>query len=221
MKITSIMNIIKIRWKILALILAISLVAGAAEKVSTQESIKIESVIFTRTGVQAALKEDAQVTSANVYSNNTKIASQSVNSKIKEVFIDFKWEPKKQYKLEIQTASGAASSTIYAPAKPTAVKLGEIKLEDVEPGSINKTTENIRGEVDFSPDGKYLVVGTHTGYIKAIETATNKIVFEKKLSEGRIQPFDFSQDSKYLLLGEQSFDGYIYAFELSTGKEIW
>jgi WD40 repeat protein len=225
--------------KIFVIILAISLIAGCvgekpgtdtgkgidsektADKVSSQENIKIESVVFTRTGTQATLKEDAQVTSANVYSNNTKIASQNVSGKAKEVFIDFKWEPKKQYKLEIQTASGAASSTIYAPAKPTAKKLGEIKLEDVEPGSINKTTENIRGEVDFSPDGKYLVVGTHTGYIKAIETATNKIVFEKKLSEGKIQPFDFSKDSKYLILGEQSVDGYIYAFELSTGKEIW
>ncbi|MBU4373270.1 MAG: PQQ-binding-like beta-propeller repeat protein, partial [Euryarchaeota archaeon] len=224
--------------KILALILAISLIAGCigeklgadtgngtdtkeGSKVSTQENIKIDSIIFTRTGAQAALKEEALLTTANVYYNNTKIASQNVNSKAKEVIIDFNWEPKKQYKVELQTASGAASSSVYAPGKPTAVKLGEIKLEDVEPGNINKTTENIRGEVDFSPDGKYLVVGTHTGYIKAIETTTNKIVFEKKLSEGRIQPFDFSQDSKYLLLGEQSFDGYIYAFELSTGNEIW
>ncbi len=230
----------KMKWKILAVIFAISLIAGCVgekpgtetgkgidtkegSKISAQsENLKIiDSIIFTRTGTQVNLKEEAQVTSANVYNNDTKIASQNVNSKAKDVFIDFNWEPKKQYKIEVQTSNGAASSSVYAPGKPTAIKLGEIKLEDVEPGSINKTTENIRGEVDFSPDGKYLVVGTHTGYIKAIETATNKIVFEKKLSEGRIQPFDFSQDSKYLLLGEQSFDGYIYAFELSTGKEIW
>lgn len=221
--------------KILILILAVLLVAGCTEngadtgkgtdsgkdKVSTQENIKIDSIIFTRTGAQAALKEETLLTTANVYYNDTKIASQNVNSKAKEVIIDFNWEPKKQYKIEVQTSSGAAASSVYAPGKPTAIKLGEIKLEEVEPGSINKTTANIRGEVDFSPDGKYLVVGTHTGYIKAIETATNKIVFEKKLSEARIQPFDFSQDSKYLILGEQSVDAYVYAFELSSGKEIW
>jgi outer membrane protein assembly factor BamB len=224
------------KWKILVLILAVLLFAGCTEngadtgkgidtkessKVSTQENIKIDSIVFTRTGAHAALREDTLLTTANVYHNDTKIASQNVNSKAKEVFIDFNWEPKKQYNVEMQTSSGAASSFVYAPLKPSAKKLGEIKLEDIEPGSINKTTENIRGEVDFSPDGNYLVVGTHTGYIKAIETATNKIVFEKKLSEGKIQPFDFSQDSKYLLLGEQSFDGYVYAFEISSGKEIW
>jgi outer membrane protein assembly factor BamB len=222
--------------KILVLILAVSLIAGCigekpgidtgkgtdtkeGSKVST--NVKIDSIIFTRTGAQVNLKEEAQVTLANAYNNDTKIASQNVNSKAKEVIIDFNWLPKKQYKIEMQTSNGAVSSSVYAPGKPTAIKLGEIKLEDVEPGSINKTTENIRGEVDFSPDGRYLVVGTHTGYIKAIETAANRIVFEKKLSEGKIQPFDFSSDSKYLLLGEQSMDGYIYAFELSSGKEIW
>ncbi len=226
--------------KILILVLAISLIAGCvgekpgtdtgkgidsgktADKVSTQENIKMESVVFTRTGAQVSLKEGAQVTLANVYNNNTKIASQNVNSKVKAVFIDLNWEPKKQYKIEVETASGAAaSSSVYAPAKPTAIKRGEIKLEDVEPGSINKTAENIRGEVGFSPDGKYLVVGTHTGYIKAIETSTNRLVFEKKLSEGKIQPFDFSGDGKYLILGEQSVDGYVYAFEIPGGREIW
>jgi WD40 repeat protein len=222
--------------KILALILIFFLVAGCigekpvtdAQKVTdTKEdskvstNVKIDSIIFTRTGIQVNFKEEAQVTFANIYDNETKIASQNVNSKAKEIIIDFNWSPKKQYKIEVQTSNGAVSSSVYAPGKPTAIKLGEIKLEDVEPGSINKTTENIRGEVDFSPDGKYLIAGTHTGYIKVIETATNRIVFEKKLSEGKIQPFDFSQDSKYLVLGEQSVDGYIYAFELSSGKEIW
>jgi len=226
--------------KILALIFVFFLVAGCigenpgtdtqkgtdtkdVSKVSSQENVKlkIDSIVFTRTGTQVNLKEVAQITFANVYNNYTKIASQNVNSKTEEIIIDFNWEPKRQYKIEVQTSNGAVSSSVYAPGKPTAIKHGEIKLEDVEPGSINKTTENIRGEVDFSPDGKYLVVGTHTGYIKAIETATNRIVFEKKLSDGRIQPFDFSSDSKYLLLGEQSVDGYVYAFELSSGKEIW
>lgn len=224
------------KWKILILILAISLVAGCIgekpespkeiatpiDKISSQaENVKIDSIIFTRTGTQINLKEDAQVTWANVYNNDTKIASQNVNSKVKEAFIDFIWEPKKQYKIEVQTAGGAASSSVYAPAKPTALKLGEIKLEDVEPGDINSVIKNIKGDVEFSPDGRYLVVGTHTGYIKAIETSTNKLIFEKKLCEGRIYSFDISSDSKYLVLGEQSVDGYIYAFELSTGKEIW
>jgi hypothetical protein len=155
--------------KILILILMISLVAGCiggntgtdAQKVTdTKEdskvitNVKIDSIVFTRTGTQVNLKEEAQVTFANIYNNETKIASQNVNSKAKEVIIDFNWSPKKQYKIEVQTSNRVASSSVYAPGKPTAIKHGEIKLEDVEPGSINKTTENIRGEVDFSPDGK-------------------------------------------------------------------
>ncbi len=227
------------RWKVLAVILAISLIAGCvgekpgteigngidsgktADKVSTQENIKIESVVFTRTGVQVSLKEDAQVASADVFHNNSKIASQNVNGKTKDVFIDFNWEPKKQYKIEVQTSNGAASSSVYAPAKPTAIKLGEIKLENVDPGYINSTLNNIKGLVKFSPDGKYLIVGTHTGYIKAFETNTNKIVFEKKLSEGIIYSLDISSDSKYLVAGEESVDGYLYAFELPSGNEVW
>jgi WD40 repeat protein len=224
--------------KILMLILVVLLVAGCigekpgadtgkgtdtkeGSKVSTQENIKIDSIIFTRTGAQVNLKEEAQVTSANAYDNNTKIASQNVNSKAKDVFIDFKWEPKKQYKIEVQTSIGAASSSVYAPGKPTAIKLGEIKLEDVEPENQNQTFSVLKGEVGFSPDGKYIIVGTHTGYIKVIETSSNKIIFERKISESIIQPFDFSSDSKYLVFGEQSVDGYIYAFELPGGKEIW
>jgi WD40 repeat protein len=225
--------------KILVLILAVVLVAGCigekpgadtgkgtdsgktVDKVSTQENVKIDSIIFTRTGAQVNLKEEAQVTFANIYDNDTKIASQNVNSKAKEVFIDFKWEPKKQYKIEVQTSNGATSSAVYAPSKPTALKLGEIKLEEVEPGNINKVTENIKGDVKFSPDGKYLVVGTHTGYLKAIDTATNKIVFDKKFSEGRIYALDFTQDGKYLLVGEESVEGYLYALEFPSGKEIW
>jgi WD40 repeat protein len=215
--------------KILTIILAVLLIAGCTGekpandggKSSSSENQNIDSIVFTRTGAQAVLKEDVQITSANVYNNDTIIASQNVNSKAKDVLLDFRWEPDKQYKIELQTSNGAAISIVYAPAKPTAIKLGEIKLEDVEPGSINKTTENIKGEVSFSPDGKYLIVGTHTGYIKAIETDTNKIVFEKKISEGKIQTFDFSRDSKYLIIGEQSVDGYIYVFELPGGKEVW
>jgi outer membrane protein assembly factor BamB len=222
--------------KILILILTISLVAGCiGEKPRTDTGkgtdtkegskvtsiVKIDSIVFTRTGTQVNLKEEAQVTSANAYDNNTKIALQDVNSKTKDVFIDFKWEPKKQYKIEVQTSNGATSSSVYAPAKPTALKLGEIKLEDVEPGSINTTTQNLRGDVKFSPDGKYLVVGTHGGYIKIIEIPANKIIYEKKLSESKITSMGFSSDSKYLVLGEDSVDAYIYVFELQSGKEIW
>jgi outer membrane protein assembly factor BamB len=223
--------------KIFIIILVISLITGCiggktestkesgstVDKVSSQsENVKIDSIIFTRTGAQVNLKEEAQVILANVYNNNTKIASQNVNSKVKEAFIDFRWEPKKQYKIEVQTSNGATSSSVYAPGKPTALKIGEIKLEEVDvTGSINTTMNIIWGTLGFSPDGKYLVVGTHFGYIKAIEIATNKIIFEKRISEGRIYPFGFSQDSKYLIFGEKSVDGYVYAFELSSGKEIW
>ncbi len=228
----------KIRWKILVVILAILLIAGCvgekpgteigkgtdtkeSSKVSTQENVKIDSIIFTRTGTQVNLKEEAQVISANAYNNDTKIASQSVNGKAKEVFIDFKWEPKKQYKIEVQTSNGATSSSVYAPGKPTAIKLGEIKLGDVEPELQNQTFTSLKGELAFSPDGRYLVAGTHTGYIKVIETATFNLVFEKRISESSINVFDISSDSKYLVLGEQSVDGYVYAFELSSGKELW
>lgn len=215
--------------KILTIILAVSLIAGCTGenpandggKSTSSENQKIDSIVFTRTGAQAVLKEETQVTSANVYNNDTKIASQNLNNKVKDVLLDFKWEPNKQYKIEVQTSNGAAISTVYAPAKPTAIKLGEVRLEDVEPGSINKTTENIRGEADFSPDGRYLVVGSHTGYIRGIDTSTSEIVFENKISEGKILSLDFSSDSKYLVIGEQSVDGYIYAFELPGGKELW
>ncbi|GEM_PF-6465127 len=97
----------------------------------------------------------------------------------------------------------------------------EIKLEDVDPGPITKTTMLARGEVKFSPNSKYAVVGSEKGYIRVIDMASDEVIFTKDMGIGSITALAFSVDGKRLYVGEQSPDGYLYCFEIPSGKELW
>ncbi len=75
--------------------------------------------------------------------------------------------------------------------------------------------------VRFSPDAKYLAIGTFFGRIKLIDVQNCTILWEKRISEGMVKKIDFSPDGNTLYLGEQSPDGNIYAMDVKSGKELW
>lgn len=123
------------------------------------------------------------------------------------------------------TDNGKTSSLeVYAPEKPALKEEYSIKLEDVDAGSIGKTTENVEGLVKLSPDNKYLAIGTQGGTLKLIDLATGEKVWKKQLVKGiadaRISDIEFSKDGKRLIVGEESPDAFIYCFD-TNGTEIW
>jgi outer membrane protein assembly factor BamB len=73
----------------------------------------------------------------------------------------------------------------------------------------------------FSPDSRYLAVGTTRGHILLAEVYSDNILWDKKVAEGMVKRIDFSPDGKKIYFGEQSVDGFVYAAETSTGKILW
>ncbi|MDP3104751.1 MAG: PQQ-binding-like beta-propeller repeat protein [Candidatus Methanoperedens sp.] len=185
-----------------------------------KHNIKISSIIFTRTGIFADAKDIKDIIKAEVHEAGRKMEVQ-IDNDGKGLFINFNWGPNKKYEIKITTAQGNISSVAYSPGKPTAFKRYEIALEKVEPGNINRTIQNVKGTVRFSPDSRLLAVGTHGGYIRILRLNTGEIIFEKKISEGMISDVAFSQDGKYLFVAERSPDAFLYTFEVISGKEKW
>jgi WD40 repeat protein len=237
------------KWKSLIVLLIVILMAsGCAEKSQesdsnasfqdsesgmqdTQEAdnseagVPIDSVVFSRAGALITLKSEEDISGIKVYSGNEEIVSEEIGETEDNVFASFDWDPESRYRFEVVTGSGA-SGTIeaYAPSKPALKEEYNIELEDVTPGPIEKTSQNVKGALKYSPDSKYLAIGTHGGSLKLIELATGEKVWEKQLVEGiadaRIADIEFSEDGKRLFVGEESPDAFLYCFDLD-GNEIW
>jgi WD40 repeat protein len=237
------------KWKSLIVLLIVILMAsGCAEKSQesdnnasfqdsesgmqdTQEAdnsearVPIDSVVFSRAGALITLKSEEDISGIKVYSGNEEIVSEEIGETEDNVFASFDWDPESRYRFEVVTGSGA-SGTIeaYAPSKPALKEEYTIELEDVTPGPIEKTSQNVKGALKYSPDSKYLAIGTHGGSLKLIELATGEKVWEKQLVEGiadaRIADIEFSEDGKRLFVGEESPDAFLYCFDLD-GNEIW
>jgi outer membrane protein assembly factor BamB len=236
------------KWKILIVLLILTLItAGCTEKSqesgnskvvqdlegvqNTQEmsnsgaGVPIDSVVFSRTGAQINLKKEANISQVKISSANNSTESIDIEKTENQIFAAFDWEPEVQYKFEVITGDGATSALkVYAPEKPALKEEYAIKLEDVTPGPIEKTSANTKGVTKFSPDNKYLAIGTNGGSLKLIELATGEKVWEKQLVKGiadaRIADIEFSEDGKHLIVGEESPDAFIYCFDLN-GTESW
>lgn len=192
---------------------------------SSAEGVPIDSVVFSRAGALLTLQSAAEVSEIKVYSGEEQIVSQEIGETEDNAFVSFDWTPETQYRFEVITGSGVSSTIeVYAPAKPVLKEEYTIELEDVTPGDIEKTTANIKGVTKFSPDSKYLAIGTHGGSLKLIEVATGEKVWEKQLVEGiadaRIADIEFSEDGKRLFVGEESPDAFLHCFDVN-GTEIW
>ncbi|WP_292377952.1 PQQ-binding-like beta-propeller repeat protein [Methanosarcina sp. UBA289] len=200
-------------------------VQGIEESSNSKVGVPIDSIVFSRTGALITLKEEEDISQVKISSTNSSTESIDIEKKDSQVFAAFDWEPKNQYKFEVITGDGAKSALeVYAPEKPALKEEYAIELEDVTPGPIDKTSANVEGVTKFSPDSKYLAIGTHGGSLKLIELATGEKVWEKQLVEGiadaRIADIEFSKDGKNLIVGEESPDAFIYCFDLN-GAEIW
>ncbi len=73
----------------------------------------------------------------------------------------------------------------------------------------------------FSPNGKFLAIGTFLGRIIVLNAKTGHILWKHRIFEGMIKKIGFSPDSKTIYYGEQSPDGFIYAADTKTGHIKW
>ncbi len=75
--------------------------------------------------------------------------------------------------------------------------------------------------VKFSPDGRYLAVGTFLGKIILVNAHSGHLLWDRTVPEAMVKKIAFSRDSKTIYYGEQGPDGNIYAADTKTGRLRW
>jgi outer membrane protein assembly factor BamB len=198
------------------------ILAGCGQEDNQKEkSPTINSVVFTRTGLFLRMSEPAAVRQVNISKDGENLVSKSVNT-VGEALITFAWKGNTRYDLEVVTDKGSVSMPVYSSDRPSPVRIAEIPLEDLDKGEMEYRYYASRGGADvrFSPDGKYIGVGSKGGYVYLIDVESKKIVWKHKIPEGRASRVAFTADGK-LIAGEESSDGYVYCFDVKTGEILW
>ena len=92
-------------------------------------------------------------------------------------------------------------------------RIGGTAVATGEPAASGETNNRC-----FFPKGEQLAVGTNAGHVAIINPLTGDRIWKTRISEGYAKHAAFSPDGKYFYIGEQSPDGFIYAYDLSTTK---
>jgi outer membrane protein assembly factor BamB len=180
----------------------------------------IDSVVFTRTGLFLKMSEPVAISKVKISKDGQELVSNSLDVE-GEALLDFQWHGNTKYDLEVVADKTALSLPVYAPEKPSPVKLAEIPLEELEKDEMEYRYYASRStEVRFSPDGQYIGVGSKGGFVYLIQVASRKIVWKHKIPEARVARVAFEGSGK-LIAAEESRDGNLYCFDVKSGKILW
>lgn len=203
-----------------ALMFLAALSAGCGQRQDRgDKEATVDSVIFTRTGLFLKMADNVPIREINIYRDGQRLVSRYPGSA--EDLVDLEWTGGNRYDLEVLTDGSSITMPIYAPDKPSPVKLGEIILEDLDKGEMEYRYYASRGSsVCISDDGRYVAVGSKGGYVYLIGVESRDIVWRHKIPEGRVTTVVFTDDGK-LMAGEESRDGYLYCFDIKSGDILW
>ena len=132
------------------------------------------------------------------------------------------WQPADRLKVEIKTAETTLAREMAAPQKPSPFLISTLKLEEVRPygGHAGVNPDTV---LKFSPDNRYLAIGSFNGYLRILEVSGGRMILKKKIAEGMVKRLAWSPDRNrpVLFVGEQSPDGFVTCLEAENGREIW
>lgn len=77
-----------------------------------------------------------------------------------------------------------------------------------------------RGFLQFSPDGQNLAVGTENGEVLLLGI-NGQVLWQNKLGLGKLTALQFTADSRFILIGESSPEGYLVCLDRRDGRELW
>ncbi|BBO81946.1 dehydrogenase [Desulfosarcina ovata subsp. sediminis] len=202
-------------------IIAVLIFSGCAQKGNQgDENLKIDSVVFTRTGLFLKMSEPVSIQKV-VLSKDGRILVTHSPGTAGQALIDLAWCNNTKYDLEVVTDKASLAMPVYAPEKPSPVKIAEIPLEDLEKKEMEYLYYAWRGaQVRFSPDGAFIGVGSKGGYVYLVRVSSKKIVWKHKIPEGRVSKVAFTNDGK-LIAAEESRDGNVYCFDVNSGDLLW
>jgi outer membrane protein assembly factor BamB len=204
-----------------ALLIAGLILLGCGQKENPgEDNISIDSVVFTRTGLFLKMSGPVSIQKIKISKNGQALVSESTAA-TGEALVDFEWRGNTKYDLEVVADKATLAMPVYAPEKPSPVKIAEIPLEALEREEMEYRYYASRGtEVRFSPDGKYIGVGSKGGFVYLVNVESKKIVWKHEIPEARVAKVAFAGGGK-LIAGEESRDGNIYCFDIESGKVLW
>jgi WD40 repeat protein len=185
---------------------------------SEGNEIAVDSVIFTRTGVAITTNEAISAAAITISGNGTAL-KQNIGNTANSFVLDLQWIPDTRYNIEIASKEGDVSYITYSPSRASPLLISEVKLEDITPENISQGWSNVKGSVKFSPDGKFIALGSDEGFVRIFDSLGSKI-WEKEIT-GNISDVAFSPDSGRLFVGERSSNAYVYSFDVKSGEELW
>ena len=183
--------------------------------------VDIDKVTFGRGAIAIRLNGKAMVQRIDIREGRKQVASEKIGKEAKTFLVDIGWQRGKEYmvKVALRDRPFPLAATCRAPARPSPIVLATIDLEDVDPHQLWDYCY-IGGIVAISPEAKYLAVGSEKGYLRLIDIKNGRILWRKRIGEGRIVSMEFSPDGRYLALGEQSRDAFIYLYSID-GQLLW
>ena len=188
------------------------------------------SVIFVRGGIVIELEERLKTSNEpDALNPLPSLVIREVSEPAEEIFpawIDdqrvlatYDWKPQTNYHVMFRWTDGGLFETdTTAPLKPLPYRIRTVELE--EPLSLLANLQNPAKPttVAFSSNGEQLAVGTNAGHVAIINPLTGDRIWKTRISEGYAKHAAFSPDGKRFYIGEQSPDGFIYAYDLSATK---
>lgn len=120
--------------------------------------------------------------------------------------------------------SAGALPAAVSPGQPANINAAYRRVADIPLGKVEvfnyRRMGFTHGFVRFSPDGRYLAVGTENGDIVMMGTDGRQL-WRKQLGLGKISALHFARDSRSLLIGETSQQGSLLSWDAETGTESW
>ncbi|MGD9679216.1 MAG: caspase family protein [Vulcanibacillus sp.] len=75
-------------------------------------------------------------------------------------------------------------------------------------------------QIDFSPDGKYILAGSQDRTAKLYDAETGKLLQIFKGHNGFVASVAFNPDAKYFATGSGQYDGKVRLWNINSGKEV-
>jgi outer membrane protein assembly factor BamB len=182
----------------------------------------LTGVAFGNHAVAARLNGTVRVEWAKIFENGKEILTKDIGAEVDSLCFDFDWRKGGTYRIEAKVSGMKAPLTIEAAAStagPSPVPMASFDLEEVDPHQLWDYSY-IGGVVLFSPRGDRLAVGSEKGYLRLFDVAERRILWTERIGEGRIVVMGFSPDGRFLAVGEQSRDAFLYVYDIE-GKLRW
>ena len=200
----------------LVLLIGAFALTGIAQGAKTYKG----GVVFTRIGVAIELEEDIKKGTTPDFKANIQPQLESEPVTVQQIderrfLIQFAWEPHQAYRIKLQWGdSGRFEANVTAPLKPSPYRIRTVELD-----TLLSLLENLQRPAQpttlaLSPDGEQLAIATDAGHLAIIDSLTGEKIWKTRISEGYAKHATFSHDGRRFYIGEQSADGFIYAYAL-------